>query len=61
MVNVRVPTVEPHEDLQRDLNQTQNKGRQACLAGANPLGGKPQRELFDSAWEEIGKDVAETR
>src|SRR5579859_2612873 len=35
-MSLRVPTINPLTDLQRDLNQTQSKGRQAILAAADP-------------------------
>ncbi|MGA9355704.1 MAG: methyl-accepting chemotaxis protein, partial [Terriglobales bacterium] len=58
MVNVRVPSVAALKDLQRDLNQSQNKGRQALLGGSDSARWEAGKKLFDTAWEEIGKDVA---
>ncbi len=55
---VRVPTVRAITDLQRDLNQTQSKGRQAVLAGAESARWEAAKKLFDSNWDAIGKDVA---
>ena len=55
---VRVPTVRAITDLQRDLNQTQSKGRQAVLAGAESARWEAAKKLFDSTWGDIGKDVA---
>ena len=40
------PPSRPRQDLQRDLNQTQSKGRQAILAGTEP-----------ARWEEAKKGV----
>ena len=55
----RVPTIRAITDLQRDLNQTQSKGRQAVLAGAESGRWGASKKLFDSTWTDIGKDVAE--
>jgi methyl-accepting chemotaxis protein len=55
---VRVPTVRAITDLQRDLNQTQSKGRQAVLAGAESARWEAAKKLFDSTWGDIGKDSA---
>jgi methyl-accepting chemotaxis protein len=58
LVFLRVPSIAALKDLQRDLNQTQNKGRQAILAGSEADRREAGRRLFDSAWDDIGKDVA---
>ncbi|MGA8493821.1 MAG: methyl-accepting chemotaxis protein [Terriglobales bacterium] len=55
---LRVPTIRAITDLQRDLNQTQSKGRQACLAGAESARWEAAKTLYDSTWNDIGKDVA---
>src|SRR5580704_997636 len=57
-LNVRVPTIQAVEAVQRDLNQTQSKGRQAILAGAEPDRREVAKRGFDEAWGEIEKDVA---
>ncbi|HTW57768.1 MAG TPA: methyl-accepting chemotaxis protein, partial [Terriglobales bacterium] len=57
-MEVRVPTINAITDLQRELNQTQSKGRQAVLAGSEPSRWESAKQLFDSAWAEIGKDTA---
>ena len=54
----RVPTISALKDLQRDLNQTQSKGRQAILAGTSPDRREAAKKTFDSNWDEIDKDVA---
>ena len=58
IVNVRVPTVNARKDLQRDLNQTQSKGRQAILGGTDSARWQAGKKLFDSSWDEIGRIVA---
>src|ERR1700685_2696471 len=57
-VAVRVPTINALTDMQRDLNQAQSKGRQAILAGNQTTRWESAKKLFDSNWEDIGKDVA---
>ena len=52
-MQVRVPTVSACKDLQRDLNQTQNKGRQTILAGAERAKREAARKQFDEAWANI--------
>jgi len=54
----RVPTIAALKDLQRDLNQSQSKGRQVILAGSEPARSEAATKLFASNWDEIGKDVA---
>ncbi|MFY9740388.1 MAG: methyl-accepting chemotaxis protein [Candidatus Sulfotelmatobacter sp.] len=56
---VRYPSLAICKDLQRDLNQTQSKGRQATLAGAEPARRDAARKLFNGTWDDIGKDVAQ--
>src|SRR5260370_15080941 len=55
---VRVPTIRARTELQRDLNQTQNDGRQAILAGNQSTRSDSAKKSFDRDWEEIAKDVA---
>ena len=57
-VELRFPSLTIVKDLQRDLNQTQNKGRQTVLAGADPAKREAAKKLFDAAWGEIEKDMA---
>jgi methyl-accepting chemotaxis protein len=58
MAQIRVPTVKMLSDLQRDLNQTQSKGRQVILAGTQLARRDAGKTLFDSAWIDVEKDVA---
>jgi methyl-accepting chemotaxis protein len=46
-------------ELQRDLNQTQSKGRQAVLAGTEQSRRDVGRKAFNSAWDDIKKDVTQ--
>jgi len=55
---VRYPTLELCRRLQRDLNQTQSKGRQVILAATEPNRKDQARKLFDESWGEIEKDVS---
>ncbi len=55
---LRVPTINALTDLQRELNQTQSKGRQAVLAGSEPARWQDAKKLYDSAWDAIGKDTS---
>jgi len=57
-MTVRAPTIAALKDLQRDLNQTQSKGRQVVLAGAEPARREAAQKLFDENWGSIEKDVA---
>jgi methyl-accepting chemotaxis protein len=57
MTGVRVPTVEALIELQRDLNQTQSKGRQAVLAGTEQARREIAQEALDSAWVDVKKDT----
>src|SRR5579864_954698 len=45
-------------ELQRDLNQTQSKGRQAVLAGSEQARRDVARKAFNSSWDDIKNDVA---
>src|SRR5579872_2559720 len=43
--------------LQRDLNQTQVKGRQAILAGSEPKRLVTTKKLFEDTWDDVAKDL----
>jgi methyl-accepting chemotaxis protein len=58
ITGVRFPTIKACTALQRDLNQTQSKGRQSILAGNEPDRLASSNKAFGSAWDDIGKDVA---
>jgi len=58
ILETRAPSIESIIGLQRDLNQTQSKGRQVILAGAETSRREEARRVFDSNWDEIAKDVA---
>ncbi len=59
MVATRASTTRALTALQRDLNQTQSKGRQAVLAGTEQARRDLARKAFNSAWDDCKKDVAE--
>ena len=46
-LDIRVPSLEGAKDLERDLNQTQNRGRQAVLAGEQPDRRQETKGLFE--------------
>ena len=58
VMSVRVPSVNALLDLQKELNQTQSKGRQVVLAGTDSARRESAQKLFDTAWDNSGKDVA---
>ncbi|HEY6253400.1 MAG TPA: MCP four helix bundle domain-containing protein, partial [Candidatus Angelobacter sp.] len=57
-IEMRFPAIEAARELQRDLNYTQVKGRQAILAGTDPARWQDAKKGFEGAWTSIGKDVA---
>ena len=58
ITEVRVPTIGALKDLQADLNQTLNKGRQTILAGSDSARREAGKKVFDEAWDGVGRDVA---
>jgi methyl-accepting chemotaxis protein len=54
---VRVPSLKVAIRLQRDLNQTQVKGRQTILAGTQPARFEETKKLFDGTWRDVEKDI----
>jgi methyl-accepting chemotaxis protein len=58
-VERRASTIKSLTSLQRDLNQTQSKGRQAVLAGTEQARRDAGRKAFNSAWDDCMKDVTE--
>jgi methyl-accepting chemotaxis protein len=57
-LDIRVPSVEAAKNLQRDLNQTGSKGRQAVLAGSERDRREAAKKLFDGTWDDVEKDIA---
>ncbi len=55
---VRIPQIKVARELQRDLNQTASKTRQAILAEAEPARKAEAEAAFDAAWGNIEKDIA---
>jgi methyl-accepting chemotaxis protein len=58
LTDIRLPSQNDIYELQRDLNQSMSKGRQAILAGTEQARRDVARKAFDSAWLDIKKDVA---
>ncbi len=56
---LRYPTLEICRRLQRDLNQTQSKGRQVILEATEPDRRDQARKVFGENWGEVEKDVAQ--
>jgi methyl-accepting chemotaxis protein len=56
---VSLPSQKAAIQLQRDLNQTQVKGRQTILAGSQPARLTETRKLFEDTWTDVAKDMAE--
>jgi methyl-accepting chemotaxis protein len=55
---IRVPSIRALTELQRDLNQSQSKGRQAILAGTERERKEAAMKLFTTNWDSIDHDVA---
>ena len=58
-LDVRFPSLKIGVKLLGDLNQTQSKGRQVILAGAQTDRREAARKTFDANWGMIDKDIAE--
>jgi methyl-accepting chemotaxis protein len=56
-LGISSPSLETARRLQRDLNQTQNRGRQAILSGATRDRSEEARLAWKAAWDEIEKDT----
>jgi methyl-accepting chemotaxis protein len=57
-MNSIFPSVRAATDLQRDLNQTQSKGREIILDGNQSSQSAAAKASFDSDWDAIRHDVA---
>jgi methyl-accepting chemotaxis protein len=55
---LRMPVVIACTEMQRDLNQTLNKGRQVILAGNQADRREAGQKAFEAMWENVGKDRA---
>jgi methyl-accepting chemotaxis protein len=55
--DLRFPSVEGTQALQRDLNQTQSKGRQAILAASESAHREEAKALFDQSWGAVANDI----
>src|SRR5579864_1999318 len=58
ILDVREPSVVAARSLQRDLNQTASKTRQAMLAGTEAKRRAEAKKLLDEAWSAIDADLA---
>jgi methyl-accepting chemotaxis protein len=57
--DLRYPTLETARRLQRDLNQTQSKGRQVVLGGTDPARLADAWAAFEATWKSIEQEVAQ--
>jgi methyl-accepting chemotaxis protein len=55
---LRFPSTEAAKDLQRDINLTSVKARQAILAGSQPDRREPALKLWGKTWENVEQDIA---
>jgi methyl-accepting chemotaxis protein len=58
ILDIRMPSLDAARSLQRDLNQTASKTRQAMLAGTEAKRRDDGKKLLDDAWAAIDKDIA---
>ena len=58
-LTIRVPSIIACKDLQRDLNQTQSKGRQVILAGSQAARKQEAQAIFDKNWDNVENDLAQ--
>jgi methyl-accepting chemotaxis protein len=54
---LRFPSTEAAKDLQRDINMTTVKARQAILAGSEPERREVALKLWKKTWENVEKDI----
>jgi len=57
-LTIRVPTIVACKDLQRDLNQTQSKGRQVILAGSQAARKQEAQVVFEKNWSDVETDIS---
>lgn len=57
-LGVAAPSLQLSTALQRDLNQTQSKGRETALAGSNAARSKVAWQRFGEAWNAVDADIA---
>jgi methyl-accepting chemotaxis protein len=55
---LRFPSIKASRSLQRDLNQTANKGRQTLLSAGEQTRKDEAKKSFDEAWDDVATDVA---
>jgi methyl-accepting chemotaxis protein len=56
-IGAGVPAIRRLTELQRDLNQTQSKGRQAILAGTDPQRKASTMKTFAVNWDSVDSDM----
>jgi methyl-accepting chemotaxis protein len=54
---LRFPSTEAIKDLQRDINMTSVKARQAILAGSQPDRREVAQKLWNKTWENVEQDI----
>ncbi len=59
ILDVRIPSIAACKDLQADLNQAASKIRQVILAGSDSGKKESAQKLFDTAWENIERDMSQ--
>ena len=57
VMTLRVPTISALKDLQRDVTQTQSKGRQVILCGSQAKRREEAKNTFERDWNTVAKDV----
>ena len=57
-LTVTAPSFQLSTALQRDLNQTQSKGREAALAGSNSARSQVAWGRYKEAWDAVDDDIA---
>jgi methyl-accepting chemotaxis protein len=58
LIEIRIPSQKLPGDLERDLNQTQNKGRQVILSGADQARKESALKKYDAIWKDVDQDIA---
>ncbi len=59
MLESHFPSIEAAKDLQRDINMTSVKARQAILAGSEPDRREVALKLWSKTWENVERDIVQ--